>query len=95
MSLYTDRGSHYFRTTKAGEIDRGRPTQVGRALAQLGVEHIGAFSPQARGRSERTFGTLQDRLVKELKLAGITTVEAANAFIRDVYLPAAQRALCG
>ena len=68
MSLYTDRGSHYFRTTKAGEIDRGCPTQVGRALAQLGVEHIGAFSPQARGRSERAFQTLQDRLVKELKL---------------------------
>ena len=88
MSLYTDRGSHYFRTTKAGEIDRGCPTQVGRALAQLGVEHIGAFSPQARGRSERAFGTLQDRLVKELRLAGITEVEAANAFIRDVYLPA-------
>ena len=60
MSLYTDRGSHYFRTTKAGEIDRDHLTQVGRALAQLGVEHIGAFSPQARGRSERTFGTLQD-----------------------------------
>jgi hypothetical protein len=86
MSLYTDRGSHYFRTTKAGEIDRGSPTQVGRALEPLGVEHIGAFSPQARGRSERAFGTLQDRLVKELKLAGITTIEAANAFIRDVYL---------
>ncbi len=54
----------------------------------MGVEHIGAYSPQARGRSERAFGTLQDRLVKELKLAGIATVEAANAFIRDVYLPA-------
>ena len=88
MSLYTDRGSHYFYATKAGEIDRSRPTQVGRALAQLGVEHIGAFSPQARGRSERTFATLQDRLVKELKLAGITGIEAANAFIRDRYLPA-------
>jgi transposase len=88
MSLYTDRGSHYFRTTRAGEIDRACPTQVGRALAQLGVEHIGAYSPQARGRSERAFGTLQDRLVKELRLAGIATVEAANAFIRDVYLPA-------
>jgi transposase len=87
MSLYTDRGSHYFRTTKAGEIDRGCPTQVGRALEQLGVDHIGAFSPQARGRSERMFATLQDRLVKELKLAGIATVEAANAFIREVYLP--------
>jgi transposase len=88
MSLYTDRGTHYFHTTKAGEIDRGHPTQVGRALRQLGVEHIGAFSPQARGRSERMFATLQDRLVKELKLAGIATVETANAFIRDVYLPA-------
>jgi len=88
MSLYTDRGSHYFRTTKAGEIDRGCPTQVGRALEQLGVNHIGAFSPQARGRSERAFQTLQDRLVKELRLAGITTAEAANAFIREVYLPA-------
>jgi transposase len=87
MSLYTDRGSHYFRTTKAGEIDRGSPTQVGRALGQLGVEHIGAFSPQARGRSERAFQTLQDRLPKELRLAGIATVEAANAFLRDVYLP--------
>jgi transposase len=88
MSLYTDRGAHYFHTPKAGgEIDRGHPTQVGRALAQLGVEHIGAYSPQARGRSERTFGTLQDRLVKELKLAGITDIEAANAFIREVYLP--------
>jgi transposase len=88
MSLYTDRGSHYFRTTKAGEIDRGCPTQVGRALGQLGVEHIGAFSPQARGRSERAFKTLQDRLTKELKLAGVTDIEAANAFIREVYLPA-------
>ena len=63
MSLYTDRGAHYFRTTKAGgEVDRGHLTQVGRALKQLGGEHIGAFSPQARGRSERAFGTLQDRL---------------------------------
>src|ERR1700677_1659916 len=88
MSLYTDRGSHYFRTTKAGEIDRGSPTQVGRALEQLGVEHIGAYSPQARGRSERAFQTLQDRLPKELVLAGIIEIEAANAFIRDVYLPA-------
>jgi transposase len=88
MSLYTDRGAHYFRTTKAGEIDRGCLTQVGRALEQLGVEHIGAYSPQARGRSERAFQTLQDRLVKELKLAGIASIEAANAFIREVYLPA-------
>ena len=88
MSLYTDRGGHYFFTPEAGgEVDRNRLTQVGRALKQLGVEHIGAYSPQARGRSERMFGTLQDRLVNELRLAGITTVEAANAFIREVYVP--------
>ena len=89
LSLYTDRGSHYFRTPAAGgPVDRTSPTQVGRALAQLGVEHIAAYSPQARGRSERLFGTLQDRLVKELALTGITTVAAANEFIRDVYIPA-------
>jgi transposase len=88
MSLYTDRGAHYFHTTKAGEIDRSHLTQVGRALEHLGVEPIGAYSPQARGRSERAFATLQDRLVKELKLAGIVSIEAANAFIREVYLPA-------
>ena len=89
LSLYTDRGSHYFRTAEAGgPVDRANPTQVGRALVHLGVEHIAAYSPEARGRSERMFRTLQDRLVKELALASITTVEAANSFIRDVYLPA-------
>ena len=89
MSLYTDRGAHYFHTPEAGgKIDRKRPTQVGRALKQLGVEHIGAYSPQARGRSERAFQTLQDRLVKELALARIDTIAAADAFLRDVYLPA-------
>jgi hypothetical protein len=89
MSLYTDRGAQYFRTAETGgKIDRGRLTQVGRALERLGVEHIGAYSPQARGRSERAFQTLQDRLPKELKLAGIVAIETANAFLRDVYLPA-------
>jgi transposase len=89
LSLYTDRGSHYFFTPEAGgKVDRKNPTQVGRALALLGVEHIAAYSPQARGRSERVFQTLQDRLVKELSLARTATVEAANAYIRDVYLPA-------
>lgn len=89
LSLYTDRGSHYFTTPEAGgRVDRKHPTQVGRALRQLNVEHIAAYSPQARGRSERLFGTLQDRLVKELALAGIETVEAANRFIREVYIPA-------
>ncbi len=89
MSLYSDRGSHYFYTPEAGgKVDRVRLTQVGRALAQLGVEHIAAYSPQARGRSERLFQTLQDRLPKELALGAITTPQAANAFLRDVYIPA-------
>jgi transposase len=88
-SLYSDRGSHYFDTPKAGgKVAEGVSTQVGRALAQLGIEHIAAYSPQARGRCERVFRTLQDRLPKELKLAGITTMGAANHFIREIYLPA-------
>jgi transposase len=88
-SLYTDRGSHYFYTPKAGEaVDKNRLTQVGRALDRLGIEHIPAYSPEARGRSERMFGTLQNRLPKELKLAGVCDVETANRFIREVYLPA-------
>jgi transposase len=86
-SLYTDRGSHYFLTPKAGEaVDKERLTQVGRALDRLGIEHIAAYSPEARGRSERMFGTLQDRLAKELKLAGMADIEAANRFISEVYL---------
>jgi len=89
LSLYTDRGSHYFHTPEAGgKVDRERPTQVGRALGQLSVEHIAAYSPEARGRSERVFGTLQSRVPKELTLAGITTVEAANVWLRDTYIPA-------
>ncbi|MER9223998.1 ISNCY family transposase, partial [Mesorhizobium sp. M0644] len=88
-SLYSDRGSHYFHTPKAGEkVDKERLTQVGRALVRLGVEHIPAYSPEARGRSERTFSTLQERLPKELALAGITDIEAANRFIAEVYLAA-------
>ena len=86
-SLYTDRGSHYFLTPEAGgRVSRTLLTQFGRALKQLGIEHIAAYSPQARGRSERLFGTLQDRLPKELALAGITTVEAANRWLREVYI---------
>jgi transposase len=89
LSLYTDRGSHYFVTVKAGEtVDRGRLTQVGWALKRLGIEHIAAYSPQARGRSERMFGTLQDRLIKELAQAGISDIETANRWLREVYLPA-------
>jgi transposase len=89
LSLYTDRGSHYFHTAEAGgKVDRGQLTQVGRALAHLGVEHIAAYSPQARGRSERLFQTLQDRVPKELALACITTMAEANAWLRDTYIPA-------
>ena len=69
-----------------GKVDKSRLTQVGRALKQLGIEHIAAYSPEARGRSERMFGTLQDRLVSELKLAGITTMAAANHYLQT-YLP--------
>jgi transposase len=88
-SLYTDRGSHYFHTPSAGgKVDRTHLTQVGRALDRLGVEHIAAYSPEARGRSERMFATLQDRLPRELKLAGITDVAAANRFIAGRYLAA-------
>lgn len=86
-ALYTDRGSHYFETPKAGgKVSRTQLTQVGRALQQLGIEHIAAYSPEARGRSERLFRTLQDRLPKELRLAGIATVEAANAWLKDRYV---------
>jgi transposase len=88
-ALYTDRGSHYFHTPKAGEkVSKSQLTQVGRALRQLGIEHIAAYSPQARGRSERAFRTLQDRLPKELKLAGISSVVAANRWLAEIYIPA-------
>lgn len=88
-SLYTDRGSHYWTTPEAGgKVDRAHPTQFGRALRQLGIEMIPAYSPEARGRSERAFGTHQGRLPQELALAGITTMAAANAYLREVYLPA-------
>lgn len=86
-SLYTDRGSHYFYTPKAGEkVDKSRLTEVGRALKQLGITHIPAYSPEARGRSERMFGTLQDRLVNELRLEAIGDMAAANRYLRDIYL---------
>jgi hypothetical protein len=86
-SLYTDRGSHYFYTPEVGgKVDKSRPTQVNRALKQLGIDHIAAYSPEARGRSERMFGTLQDRLVNELKLAKIDSMEAANAYLQ-AYIP--------
>ncbi len=82
-----DRGSHFWLTPKAGEaVDPHRLTQVGRALRQLGIRMIPAYSPQARGRSERTFGTWQGRLPQELRLAGCTTLAQANRFLREHYL---------
>jgi hypothetical protein len=86
-ALYSDRGSHFFVTVKAGEkVDKHRPTQVGRAMQELGVQMIAAYSPQARGRSERSFGTWQGRLPQELRLSGIDTVEGANCFLRERYI---------
>src|SRR5450631_2668895 len=80
-ALYSDRGSHFFVTMKEGEkVDKHRLTQVGRAMKELGIQMIAAYSPQARGRSERSFGTWQGRLPQELRLAGISTVEGAMCF---------------
>lgn len=88
-ALYTDRGSHYWFTPKAGgKVDRRSPTQFGRALRQLGIEMIAAYSPQARGRSERAFRTHQERLVRELAAAGITDLAAANRYLEAHYRPA-------
>ena len=93
-SLYADRASHYWHTPEAGGgVDKDNPTQVGRALAQLGIELIAAYSPQARGRSERMFGTLQKRLPQELRLAGIATMAEANRFLEGALLAGAQRPL--
>jgi len=86
-ALYSDRGSHFFVTTKAGEkVDKQRLTQVGRAMKELGVQMIPAYSPQARGRSERSFGTWQGRLPQELGLAGIRDLAGANRFLREHYI---------
>jgi transposase len=86
-ALYSDRGSHFWHTPKAdGKVEAERLTQIGRALRELGVRMIPAYSPQARGRSERNFGTWQGRLPQELRLQGITTVEEANRFLREHYI---------
>jgi hypothetical protein len=87
-SLYADRGSHYWITAEAGgKVDKDHPTQVHRALDQLGIELIPAYSPEARGRSERMFGTIQKRLPQELRVAGITTMAAANVFLKSHFIP--------
>ncbi len=86
-ALYSDRGSHFWLTPKVGgKVDPHRLTQVGRALGELGIQMIPAYSPQARGRSERNFGTWQGRLPQELRLRGIQTVEGANQFLREHYI---------
>jgi transposase len=88
-SFYSDRGSHYWHTPEAGgKVDKKNLTQFGRAMHQLGIEMIPAYSPEARGRSERAFGTHQDRLVKELAYFGITEKSEANRYLREHYLPA-------
>ena len=91
-SLYTDRASHYWHTPKAGgKVDKRHLTQFGRAMQQLGIEMIPAYSPEARGRCERMFATHQQRLPKELAAEGISSIEAANRYLRDHYLPAFNR----
>src|SRR5450756_2970277 len=86
-ALYSDRASHFFVTKKAGEkVEKYRLTQLGRALKELGVQTIAAYSPQARGRSERSFGTWQGRLPQELRLAGVSTMEGANRFLGESYV---------
>jgi transposase len=88
-SLYTDRGSHYWFTPKeGGKVSKTQLTQFGRAMKHLGIQMIAAYSPEARGRSERAFQTHQDRLVKELAFHGITDMDAANRYLIEVYLPA-------
>ena len=100
-SLYSDRGAHFWRTPKSGgKVNYERPTQIGRAMKELGVQMIPSYSPQARGRSERNFSTWQGRLPQELRLRGIRTLEEANLFLNNHYIaefnqrftvPAAQR----
>ena len=87
-SFYSDRGAHYWRTPKAGgKVDKRNPTQFGVAMRRLGIDMIAAYSPQARGRSERAFQTHQGRLPQELAQAKITTMKAANAYLKEVYMP--------
>jgi transposase len=91
-SFYSDRGSHYWYTPEAGgKVDKNNLTQFGRAMAHLGIITIAAYSPEARGRSERAFETHQGRLPNELSLMGITTMEEANRYLRETYLPAFNR----
>jgi hypothetical protein len=79
-ALYSDRGSHFFYTpTAGGKVDKSRPTQVGRTMQDLGIQTIAAYSPEARGRSERSYGTWQNRLPQELRVAGITQLSGVHS----------------
>jgi len=95
MALYSDRAAWAAHTPKAGgRVDKQRLTQVGRVLKRLGIEHIVAYSPQARGRSERMNGTFQGRLVNELRVAQIGTLEAANRYLREHFIPQLNEEFC-
>ncbi len=88
MRLYTDRGSHYFHTPKAGgKVDKTSSPRSAARCSSSGVKHIASYSPEARGRMERVFQTLQGRLAKELRLAGIATIEAANRYLEERFIP--------
>src|SRR5215469_4267539 len=88
-ALYSDRGSHFWLTPKGGgKVDTHRLTQVGRALRDLGIQMIPAYSPQARGRCERSFSTWQGRLPQELRLHRISTLDQANTFLREHFIQA-------
>ncbi len=92
LALYTDKNSLFYtsRPTQWAEQLEDSParTQFGRALEELGIVWIAAHSPQAKGRIERLFGTLQDRLVKQMRLAGVNTLEQANRYLEEIFLPA-------
>jgi hypothetical protein len=87
LALYTDWASHFKQTPRRGQKQALKPTQIERALGELGIALIAAHSPQAKGRVERSHGTDQDRLIKKMRLAKISTIEAANEFVEKIYLP--------
>ncbi len=90
-----DRGSHYAYTPIAGgKVDKNNPTQVGRACKQLGIQLVHAYSPEARGRSERMFGSLQKRLPQEFRVAGIRTIREANCYLKEIFVPEYNEQFC-
>jgi hypothetical protein len=84
--LYTDRGSHFCQSAPAGEVAEEQHGQVRQALRALSIQQILARSPQARGRSERAFGTIQGRLPQELRHHGITDYDAANRYLQQHFI---------